>query len=117
MMYTYEQDKIYYIRAYCKNKVLGAIKVKTNPTYINTYLITFKIIQSLENIFGKFDKVTKSDIFLYDPKFGMVVTNSKETFDKFFAKFTSAIILLNLRYWHKIYIFSKFLMGKFGLRW
>lgn len=60
------------------------------------------MIQDLENIFDKFDKVAKSDAFLHDPKFGMTVVNLKKTFDKFLARFTSAIVLLNFTDRHKI---------------
>lgn len=53
------------------------------------------MIQDLENIFAEFNRVAKSDTLLHDPKFGIAVINSKETFDEFFAKFTLAIALID----------------------
>lgn len=41
-------------------------------------------------------------LFLYDPKFDMAITNSKETFNTFFTRFTSAIASLNFIDWHNI---------------
>lgn len=60
------------------------------------------MIQDLENIFGKFYKVIISDALLYDPKFGIAITNPKEIFDIFFARFTSVIASLDFIDWHKI---------------
>lgn len=56
----------------------------------------------MENIFGKFDNIAKLDAFLYDPKFGMAIANSKETFDKFLVRFISAIALFDFIDWYKI---------------
>lgn len=78
------------------------IKVKANSTFANAYLIPLEMIQDLENIFCEFDKIAKSDIFLYNPKFDIAVTNFKETFDEFLTRFTLAIILLDFTDWHKI---------------
>lgn len=60
------------------------------------------MIQNLENMFGEFDKVAKSDVLLHNPKWGMAVANLKETFDKFLARFISAIALLDFTDWYKI---------------
>lgn len=46
-------------------------------------------------MFSKFDKIVKSDIFLYNPKFDIFIANPKKTFNKFFARFILAIILLD----------------------
>ena len=46
-------------------------------------------------MFGEFDKIAKSNAFLYDPKFDIAITNPKETFDEFFARFTSVIAPLD----------------------
>lgn len=53
------------------------------------------MIKDLENMFAKFNKVAKSDTLLHDPKFGMVMINSKEIFDEFLVKFTLAITLID----------------------
>lgn len=53
-------------------------------------------------MFSKFDKITKSDIFLYNPKFNMPNTNSKRTFDKFFTRFIFIITLLDFIDYYKI---------------
>ncbi len=60
------------------------------------------MIQDLENMFGEFDKVAKSDAFLHDHKFGMAVVNPNETFHEFFARITSAIAPLDFTDRHKI---------------
>lgn len=53
-------------------------------------------------MFDEFHKVAKSDTLLHNPKFGMDVINLKEIFDKFFARFTLAITLLDFIDQHKI---------------
>lgn len=60
------------------------------------------MIQDLENIFGKFNKVAKLDALLYNAKFVIAVDNFKETFDEFIARFTSVIIPLVFTDRHKI---------------
>ena len=60
------------------------------------------MIQDLENMFGEFDKVAKSDALSHDLKFRMAVANPKETFDEFLARFTSAIAPLDFTDRHKI---------------
>lgn len=88
VLYTREQDKIDYIRDHCKETVFEVIKTKANPTSPNAYLTVLEMIQDLDNMFGEFDKVAKSDALLNDPKFGMAISNPKETFDEFLARFT-----------------------------
>lgn len=53
-------------------------------------------------MFGEFNKLAKLDTFLYDPKFGIAIANSKKNFDKFFVKFTLAIMPLDFTDCHKI---------------
>ena len=77
-------------------------KAKENPTSANASLASSKMIQDLKKMFGEFDKVAKLDAFLHGPKFGMAVANAKETFDKFLARFTSAIAPLNFTDRYKI---------------
>lgn len=60
------------------------------------------MIQDLKNIFGKFDKVAKSDTLLYDPKFDIAITNLRKTVNTFFIRFTSTIAPLNFINQHKI---------------
>lgn len=81
ILYISKQNKIDYIRKYYKNTTFEVIKAKANPMSTNIYLTISKIIQNLENIFSKFDKIAKSDLILYNPKFGMAILNSKKTFD------------------------------------
>lgn len=69
VLYTCEQDKIDYIRDYCKETAFEVIKTKADPTSPNAHHTVSEMIQDLENIFGEFDKVAKSDAFLHDPKF------------------------------------------------
>ena len=102
VLYTCEQDKIDYIRDHCKETAFEVIKTKANSTSPNAYHTVSEMIQDLENMFGEFDKVAKSDALLHNPKFGMAISNSKETFDEFLARFTSAIAPLDFTDRHKI---------------
>ena len=95
ILYTCEQDKIDYIRDHCKDTAFEFINAEANPTSANVYLTSSEMIQDLENMFGEFDKVAKSDALLHDPKFGIAVANPKETFDEFLARFTLAIAPLD----------------------
>lgn len=78
------------------------IKAKSNLISINAYLTFSVMIQDLENIFGKLNKVDKSNAFLYNPKFGIAIANLKEIFDMFLTRFISAIVLLDFIDWYKI---------------
>ena len=102
ILYICEQDKIDYIRDHCKDIAFEVIKAKANPISANAYLTSSEIIQDLENMFGKFDKVAKLDALLHNPEFYMAVANPKEIFDTFFARFASAITSLDFLDWHKI---------------
>ncbi len=84
-----------------RTQLLRLSKSRQN-TSANAYLTSSEMIQDLENMFGEFDKVAKSDALLHDPKFGMAVANPKETFDEFLARFTSAIAPLDFTDRHKI---------------
>lgn len=53
-------------------------------------------------MFDEFDKVVKLDVFLYDLKFGIAIANLEKTFNKFLARFISAIALLDFTDQHKI---------------
>lgn len=44
MLYTYEQNKIDYIRNYCKNRAFEIIKTKANLISANAYVTSSKII-------------------------------------------------------------------------
>lgn len=78
------------------------IKVKANPISTNTYITILEIIQDLKNIFSKFDKIAKSDTLLHNPKYEIVILNSKKTYDEFLAWFTSVIALLDFTDCYKI---------------
>lgn len=65
--------------------VFEFIKIKIYIMSINAYSSISKMIQNLENIFAKFDKIAKSDTLLHNPKFSIVVLNPKKTFNKFLA--------------------------------
>ena len=77
MLYTCELNKIDYINNHCKNIVFEIIKSKVTFIFANAYFICSKIIQDLQNLFIKFDKVAKLNVLLYDPKFEIIVINSK----------------------------------------
>lgn len=77
-------------------------KIKVNLISANIYLTFFEIIWDVKNVFGKFDKIAKSDTFLYELKFVMAIANAKKTFNTFFTKFSSAIASLDFINWYKI---------------
>lgn len=52
------------------------------------------MILDLKNIFCEFNKITKSNTFLYDPGFSIAISNPQKIFDIFYAKFTLAITSL-----------------------
>lgn len=78
------------------------IKVRSNPLGTNPYLTAQEMTQDLDNIFGEFDRMGKADSDLHDPKFGMGMKDSKESFDAFYARFSAAIAPLDFADVHKI---------------
>lgn len=102
VLYTCEQDKIDYIRDHCKDTAFEVIKTKANPASVKADLNASEMIQDLDNMFGKFDKVAKADALLHDPKFSMAVLNLNETLNEFLARFTSAVAPLVFTDRHKI---------------
>lgn len=60
------------------------------------------MIQGLENMFGEFGNVAKSDALLHDPQFVISVVNLQKTFDELFARFIPAIAPLDFRDCQKI---------------
>ena len=90
------------MRDYCTNIAFEIIKAKPYPISANAYHTSSKIIQDLKNILSKFDKITKLDAFLYDLKFSIAVVNPNERLNKFFIRFTLAIVLLDFTDWYKI---------------
>lgn len=64
-------------------------------------------------MFGKFNRVVKSNTLLHDFKFGMTVINSKKTFNEFFAKFFLVIATLEFTDYHKIFNFWQILSKHF----
>ena len=94
-MYIYEQDKIDYIKDHYKDKTFEVIKAKANPTSVNAYITSSKMIQDLVTMFSEFNKVPKLNILFHDLEFDMAVINFKQIIDKFFARFTSTIVSLD----------------------
>ncbi|KAF6238241.1 hypothetical protein HO173_003521 [Letharia columbiana] len=60
------------------------------------------MIDELDNMFGTYDKIAKSNAEIFDPKFGMGVTDKKESFEDFYARFSAAIAPLGFTDVHKI---------------
>ncbi|KAL6717671.1 hypothetical protein ACLMJK_005586 [Lecanora helva] len=63
--------------------------------YEDTIYKANKIVKDLNNIFREYNKKKKYYIKLYNPKFEIEILNSKEIFDKFYIRFTTAIVPLN----------------------
>lgn len=59
ILYTYEQDKIAYIRDYCGAGFFRLSKLKVNPKFANEYLNFSKMIQDLKNILSEFNEIGK----------------------------------------------------------
>lgn len=53
-------------------------------------------------MFSEFNKIAKSDAFLHNSRFSIAIINTKEIFDKFLAKFISAIASLDFTDCHRI---------------
>lgn len=80
----------------------NVIKVRSNPLSRNPYTTVEEMTQDLDNMFGEFDRIGKADTDLHDPKFAMGVKDPKETFDAFYARFSTAIASLDLTDFLKI---------------
>lgn len=72
------------------------IKTRANFKYFNPYKTAEEAIEELDNHFGIYDKITKANAELQDPKFAMGVVNKNETFEEFYTRFTSTIAPLKL---------------------
>ena len=59
-----------------------------NPKY---YTLAEEILEDLDNIFGDYDKISKADAELDNPKFAIGSKDSKEIFDVFHARFITTI--------------------------
>ena len=97
-----KQNKINYIRNYYKNIIYKIIKIRANSNNLNFYFIAKKIVEDLNNIFDIFDKIVKSDIKFYDPKFEIRIKNLKIFFNKFFVRFILIIVSLKFNEFYKI---------------
>ena len=59
-----------------------------NPKH---YTLAEEILEDLDNIFGDYDKISKADAELDNPKFAIGSKDSKEIFDVFHTRFITAI--------------------------
>ena len=87
-------SKILYIRDHYKDIAFNTIKTRAdmkNPEY---YTLAEEILEDLDNMFGDYDKISKADAELDNPKFAMRSKDSKEIFDVFHARFIAAIASL-----------------------
>ena len=87
-------SKILYIRDYYKDMVFNTIKTRANMNNPKYYTLVEEILEDLNNIFGDYDKISKADVELDNPKFAIGSKDSKETFDVFHARFIAAIASL-----------------------
>ena len=104
-----------YIRDHCKSTAFDVIKSRADPISEDPYLTSDEMIQELYNMFGEFDKVAKANTELHDPKFGMGMKDSKESFDEFYARFATAVAPLGFNDVHKISNLKRLISKR--LRW
>ena len=95
-LFENELSKILYIRDHCKDIAFNIVKSRTYDTHPDPYTASSEMIQDLENQFGEYDKETKADAELHNPKFAMGAKDPKESFDAFYTRFTAAIVPINM---------------------
>lgn len=95
-LFETEESKIVYIRDHCKDVAFDCIKARANMANQDHYTRAEDVIQDLENMFGEFDKESKAEAELQNPKFHMGAKDPKETFDQFHARFTATVAPLNM---------------------
>ena len=95
-LFETEVSKILYIRDHCKETAYDVVKARADLKNVDHYTLAEDMIQDLDSMFGDFDKESKADAELHNPKFAMGAKDSKETFDAFHARFTAAIAPLNM---------------------
>ena len=84
-------SKILYIRDHCKDIAFNTIKTRANMKNPKYYTLAEEILEDLNNMFGDYDKISKADAELDNPKFAMGSKDFKETFDAFHTRFIAAI--------------------------
>ena len=91
MLFSIEQNRIDYIRDYCKSTAFNIIKIRC-LNIINFYVTAQKMLKDLNNMYVEFDLYKTADTTLYDPNFNM----KKKIFDEFLIKYTIIIAPLQL---------------------
>ena len=71
-------------------------KARASEGAINPYLTAEEAIYNLNQMFGEVDREARAEAELQNPKFAMGVSDPKETFPAFYARFTSVIAPLAL---------------------
>ena len=91
VLFSCEQDKLDYFRDHCKSTAFEVIQARAKFASSNAYKTSDETVADLASMFGEYDLVAKNDALIHSPNFHMGIKNSKETFDEFLARFTTAI--------------------------
>ena len=92
-----EQSKIDYIRDHCKEVAYDVIKERSiDPTNEDRYTTADEMVFDLDQMFAEFDRESKAEAELLNPKFAMGASDPKETFPAFYARFVGLIAPLGL---------------------
>ena len=95
MLFLIKQFRIDYIRDHCKLVAFDIIKIrclnKSNITKF--YVIVYKMLEDLDNMYNEFDSYETFNARFYDPNFNI---KKKETFNKFLITFIVIIASLQL---------------------
>ena len=80
-----------YIRDYYKDIAFNTIKTRANIKNPKYYTLVEEILEDLDNIFGDYDKISKANAELDNPKFAIGSKDSKKIFDAFHTRFITTI--------------------------
>ena len=92
IMFNSEQDKIDYVRAYCKGSAFNVIKDRASLNAVKPYSTIEEMLKDLDNLYVVHDKVARADVKLHSAEFAQ---GQSESFEKFFSRFTTTISVLN----------------------
>lgn len=95
ILFPTEAEKMDYVRDHCKSTAFKIIKARADPKHPDPYQTADEMINTLDNMFGEFNQEYKASNELRNPKFAMGAQDPKETFEEFYARYSSTVALLN----------------------
>ena len=116
VIFPTEKEKIGYVRDLVKYIVFDVIKTRAMPNAVDPYDTADEMVQELDNMFGNYDQIAHSNDHLHDPKFGMVIVDKQESFEKLYARFSAAIAPLGFDDYLKISNLTRLLVTRLKYR-